>query len=101
MRLYLILVCFVAAVGGFLFGFDTSVISGAIEFIETPSVFGLDEIQKGWAVSCIIIGCMIGCIVAGKPSQLFGRKKMLLATAFLFLVSTLGCALKEIGRAHV
>jgi sugar porter (SP) family MFS transporter len=95
MRLYLILVCFVAAVGGFLFGFDTSVISGAIEFIETPRVFGLDEIQKGWAVSCIIIGCMIGCILAGKPSQLFGRKKMLLATAFLFLVSTLGCALSH------
>lgn len=93
MRPYLILVCFAAAVGGFLFGFDTSVISGAIEFIETPQVFGLNEIQKGWAVSCIIIGCMIGCILAGKPSQVFGRKKMLLMTAFLFLISTLGCAL--------
>jgi sugar porter (SP) family MFS transporter len=93
MRPYLILVCFAAAVGGFLFGFDTSVISGAIEFIETPRVFGLDEIQKGWAVSCIIIGCMMGCILAGKPSQMLGRKKMLLTTAFLFLVSTLGCAL--------
>ena len=93
MRPYLVMVCFSAAVGGFLFGFDTSVISGAIEFIETPRVFGLDEIQKGWAVSCIIIGCMIGCILAGKPSQMFGRKKMLLTTAFLFLVSTLGCSL--------
>jgi sugar porter (SP) family MFS transporter len=95
MRPYLILICFAAAVGGFLFGFDTSVISGAIEFIETPRVFGLDEIQKGWAVSCIIIGCMIGCILAGKPSQLFGRKKMLLVTAFLFLASTLGCSLSH------
>jgi sugar porter (SP) family MFS transporter len=95
MRPYLVLVCFAAAVGGFLFGFDTSVISGAIEFIETPRVFGLDEIQKGWAVSCIIIGCMMGCILAGKPSQLFGRKKMLLTTAFLFLISTLGCALSQ------
>jgi sugar porter (SP) family MFS transporter len=95
MRSYLVLVCFAAAIGGFLFGFDTSVISGAIEFIETPRVFGLTEIQKGWAVSCIIIGCMMGCILAGKPSQLFGRKKMLLATAFLFLVSTLGCALSN------
>jgi sugar porter (SP) family MFS transporter len=93
MKLYLILVCFVAAIGGFLFGFDTSVISGAIEFIQTPQVFNLTEIQKGWAVSCIIIGCMAGAILCGKPSYLFGRKKMLLFTAVIFLLSTLGCAL--------
>ena len=93
MKLYLILVCFVAAIGGFLFGFDTSVISGAIEFIQTPQVFNLNEIQKGWAVSCIIIGCMAGAILCGKPSYLFGRKKMLLFTASVFLLSTLGCAL--------
>jgi sugar porter (SP) family MFS transporter len=93
MKLYLILVCFVAAIGGFLFGFDTSVISGAIEFIQTPQVFNLTEIQKGWAVSCIIIGCMVGAILCGKPSYLFGRKKMLLFTAVVFLFSTLGCAL--------
>ena len=87
MKLYLILVCFVAAIGGFLFGFDTSVISGAIEFIQTPQVFDLTEIQKGWAVSCIIIGCMGGAILCGKPSYLFGRKKMLLFTAVVFLLS--------------
>jgi sugar porter (SP) family MFS transporter len=95
MSLNLALICFVAAIGGFLFGFDTSVISGAIEFIEMPAVFNLDEIQKGWAVSCIIIGCMMGCILSGKPSHLYGRKKMLLATAVLFLLSTLGCALAK------
>lgn len=49
MKLYLILVCFAACIGGFLFGFDTSVISGVIEFIQTPQVFNLNEIQKGWA----------------------------------------------------
>lgn len=93
MRLYLILVCFASCIGGFLFGFDTSVISGVIEFIQTPQVFNLDEIQKGWAVSCIIIGCMAGAILCGKPSYVFGRKKMLLFTALVFLISTLGCAL--------
>jgi sugar porter (SP) family MFS transporter len=93
MRLYLILVCLIAAVGGFLFGFDTSVISGAIEFIQSPHVFNLNDIQKGWAVSSIIIGCMIGCVLIGQPSQVFGRKKMLLFTAFVFLISTLGCSL--------
>ena len=92
-KLYLIFVCFVACIGGFLFGFDTSVISGVIEFIQTPQVFNLDDIQKGWAVSCIIIGCMIGAILCGKPSYVFGRKKMLIFTALVFLLSTLGCAL--------
>jgi len=93
MKTYLILVCFVATIGGFLFGFDTSVISGAIEFIQTPQVFNLTELQKGWAVSCIIIGCMAGAILCGKPSYIYGRKKMLLFTAFVFLLSTLGCSL--------
>lgn len=93
MKAYLFLVSLVAAAGGFMFGFDTSVISGAIEFISAPGVFDLDEIQKGWAVSCIIIGCMGGCVVAGPLSDRIGRKKTLLLTALVFLVSSLGCAL--------
>lgn len=93
MNLYLLLVCFVGAAGGFLFGFDTSVISGVIEYISSPKVYNLDEISKGWTVSCIIIGCMIGCAVAGPSSSRFGRKKTLILTALIFLISSLGCAL--------
>ncbi|MGN6295661.1 MAG: sugar porter family MFS transporter [Ginsengibacter sp.] len=93
MRLYLILICLVAAAGGFLFGFDTSVISGAIQFIQTPAVFNLNEWEKGWAVSCIIIGCMVGCVYTGPLSDKYGRKKLLKATALIFLISSLGCAL--------
>jgi sugar porter (SP) family MFS transporter len=93
MNLYLILVCLVGAAGGFLFGFDTSVISGVIEYISSPQVYNLDEISKGWTVSCIIIGCMIGCIFAGPLSSRFGRKKTLILTALIFLASSLGCAL--------
>ena len=93
MNLYLLLVCLVGAAGGFLFGFDTSVISGVIEYISSPKVYDLNEISKGWTVSCIIIGCMIGCIVAGPLSSRFGRKKTLILTALIFLVSSLGCAL--------
>src|ERR1700733_13605554 len=92
-NLYLILVCLVGAAGGFLFGFDTSVISGVIEYISGPKVYNLDEISKGWTVSCIIIGCMIGCVVAGPSSSRFGRKKRLILTALIFLISSLGCAL--------
>lgn len=93
MKPYLILICLVAAAGGFLFGFDTSVISGAIEFIADPKVFDLDAIEKGWAVSCILIGCMVGCIFTGPLSDKHGRKMILILTAFVFLVSSLGCAL--------
>jgi sugar porter (SP) family MFS transporter len=93
MNLYLILVCLVGAAGGFLFGFDTSVISGVIEYISSPKVYNLDEISKGWTVSCIIIGCMIGCVFAGPCSSRFGRKKTLIFTALIFLISSLGCAI--------
>ncbi len=92
MNLYLVLVCLVASAGGFLFGFDTSVISGVIEYISSPRVFNLQDIGKGWTVSCIIIGCMIGCVVAGPLSSRFGRKITLILAALLFLVSSLGCA---------
>src|SRR5215469_18467448 len=93
MNLYLILVCLVGAAGGFLFGFDTSVISGVIEYISSPQVYNLDDIAKGWTVSSIIIGCMLGCIIAGPASSRFGRKKTLISTALIFLLSSLGCAL--------
>lgn len=93
MNVYLILVCLVGAAGGFLFGFDTSVISGVIGYIASPNVYNLDEIARGWTVSCIIIGCMIGCIFAGPSSSRFGRKKTLILTALIFLGSSLGCAL--------
>lgn len=95
LSLYLILVCIVGSTGGFLFGFDTSVISGVIEYISSPRVFDLGEIAKGWTVSCIIIGCMIGCIIAGPLSSRFGRKKSLLLTAIVFFFSALGCALSN------
>jgi sugar porter (SP) family MFS transporter len=93
MRLYLTLTCLVAAAGGFLFGFDTSVISGVIEYIADPRVYNLDEISKGWTVSCIIVGCMIGCVIAGPLSSRCGRKAALILTALVFLLSSLGCAL--------
>lgn len=93
MKLYLIFICLVAATGGFLFGYDTSVISGAIEFIASPEVFNLNLMEKGWAVGCILVGCMIGCILTGPLSQKFGRKPVLIFTALIFLVSSLGCAL--------
>jgi sugar porter (SP) family MFS transporter len=93
MNLYLLLVCLVAAAGGFLFGFDTSVISGVIEYISAPQVYNLSDVGKGWTVSCIIIGSMIGCVIAGPASNRYGRKATFILTALIFLLSSLGCAL--------
>lgn len=101
MNLYLILVCLVGAAGGFLFGFDTSVISGVIEYISSPNVYNLDEISKGWTVSCIIVGCMMGCAFAGPSGSRLGRKKTLILTALIFLISSLGCAITSYYIAFI
>lgn len=93
MKIYLIMVCLVAAAGGFLFGFDTSVISGVIEYLEPK--FGLNEIQKGWTVACILIGCIAGSALSGPVSLKYGRKKALMLSALVFLLSSLGCALSD------
>ena len=58
---YLYLVCLVAALGGFLFGFDTAVISGTISLVTRD--FGLDAVSEGWFVSCALLGCIIGVII--------------------------------------
>ena len=74
-----------------LFGFDTAVISGTTPFIKP--YFNLDDIWLGWTVSSLLAGCIIGVISAGKPSDLFGRKKTMMAAAVLFALSAVGSAL--------
>ena len=88
---YVYLLTLVAALGGLLFGYDTAVISGAIKYITLQ--FHLDEIQQGWAVSSVLVGCMIGASLAGTLSDRFGRKKALVLAAVLFAVSAVGAAI--------
>ena len=90
-KAYVITITFIAALGGFLFGFDTAVISGANPFIQR--YFLLNELSLGWAVSSVIVGCIIGAFSAGFVSDLFGRKKVLIVTAVLFTLSAIGTAL--------
>jgi sugar porter (SP) family MFS transporter len=78
----------VAALGGFLFGFDTAVINGALPFFRDH--FQLDKVMEGWAMSSAIFGCIVGAIGIGRPGDKFGRRYMLKVTGFLFLVSALG-----------
>jgi sugar porter (SP) family MFS transporter len=81
----------VAAIGGLLFGFDTAVINGAIVFIKLQ--FGLTDSQTEIAASSLLLGCVIGASVAAFTSDRFGRKRVLLAAAALFTLSSVGSAL--------
>ena len=82
----------VAALGGLLFGYDWVVIGGAKPFYE--EFFHLTAAwQQGWAMSCALAGCLIGALISGKLSDRFGRKRLLIAAAFLFGASSLGTAL--------
>lgn len=90
-RGYVLFVSLVATLGGLLFGYDTAVISGAIgPLIER---FSLDAAWEGWTASSALLGCVIGAAVAGALSDALGRRKALMLTAVLFLVSAVGTAL--------
>ena len=83
----------VAALGGLLFGYDTAVVSGAIGFLQTH--FELSATMKGWAASSAPVGCVLGVLMAGFMSDRFGRKKTLILSAILFLISAIGTALPK------
>ncbi len=91
MNNYVLLISIVAALGGLLFGFDTAVISGTINFIQP--YFGLSEVGLGWTVSSLLFGCIAGVLLAGKLGDQFGRKKILMFAAALFFISAIGSAL--------
>jgi len=81
----LALATLVAALGGFLFGYDTAVISGAVGSLA--AFFGLDEAQKGWVGASAIWGCLPGALAAGFLADRFGRKRLLVLCAALYAVS--------------
>jgi MFS transporter, SP family, xylose:H+ symportor len=91
----------VAALGGLLFGYDTAVISGAVGAIDANFITprGLSETDanslSGWAISCALLGCVIGAALAGPMSQRIGRKGGLLVAAVLFMLSSAGSAYPE------
>lgn len=79
----------IVALGGFLMGFDASVISGAVGFIETE--FQLSKLELGWAVSCLTLTATIAMALAGPLSDKIGRKKVLVYSAILYFF-TASCA---------
>lgn len=91
--LFLFRVCLVATLGGLLFGYDTAVISGTVNYLQAH--FGLSEMMLGWVVSSAIVGCIIGAAVAGSISDRFGRKAAFFAAATALLISAIGTALPQ------
>ena len=80
----------VASLGGFMFGFDMAVVSGVLPLVQKQ--FSLTAAQEGWFVSSALVGCIIGVALSGELTDRLGRKKPLLLTAILFVLSALGCA---------
>ena len=87
---YVVFLSAVAALGGFLFGYDAAVISGTITQVST--VFDLNSLQQGWYVGSALIGSILGVSFAGILSDKIGRKKTMIFSAVLFSVSAIGCA---------
>jgi MFS family permease len=110
---YLLLITFVAAMGGLLFGYDWVVIGGAAKFYEaffqlkdTAAAVSADAgiwekiwanaiSPVGWAQSCALLGCLIGALVSGWFSDRFGRKPILIVAALNFVVSSIGIAMTQ------
>lgn len=94
-RSYIVAVSFISALGGYLFGFDFAVISGALPFLQQQ--FGLDAYWEGFATGSLALGAIIGCVIAGVLSDKYGRKPGLLFAAAIFTISSLAMAISP-GR---
>ncbi len=87
---YIIGISFISALGGYLFGFDFAVISGALPFLQKQ--FGLDAYWEGFATGSLALGAIAGCLVAGSVAEKHGRKPGLLVAAAIFTISSLAMA---------
>lgn len=88
---YLLGISFVSTIGGFLFGYDTAIISGCNSFLQQH--FELSPAMLGWVVSSALLGTIFGCVVAGSITDRIGRKKALIVAAACLTLSAFGSML--------
>ena len=95
---FTVTIALIVALGGFLMGFDASVISGVVGFIEVE--FALTKIQLGWAVSSLALTATLGMMLSGPLSDRIGRRPVLRIAAVLFAVSAIASAAARLPLAH-
>ena len=87
-NLLIILIAVVAALGGFLFGFDSGVINGTVKGLE--AAFDSEDIGSGFNVASMLLGCAVGAFFAGQLADRYGRRTMLMLSAVFFIISAFG-----------
>lgn len=100
-KTYLFAISMVSAMGGLLFGYDWVVIGGAKPFYERFFDITTSANLQAWAMSCALIGCIVGAVLSGVVSDKFGRKKPLLLSAILFTIASLGTGLATSYTAFI
>lgn len=96
---YVIFLGCTAALGGLLFGFDIAIITGAGPYLTKE--FALSDLGLGWAFSSLLFGCALGCVIAGRLTDRWGRKKLLLFISVLFACTSVETALAPNFTAFV
>ena len=96
---YIIFISSVAAIGGFLFGFDSGVINGTVGALS--NAFNADDVATGFNVASVLLGCAAGALFAGPMADKVGRRKMMIATAIVFAVSAFGSGIADSSTAFI
>jgi SP family sugar:H+ symporter-like MFS transporter len=90
---YVIFISAVAAIGGFLFGFDSGVINGTVSALG--NAFNSSSVATGFNVASVLLGCALGALAAGPLADKFGRRAIMIITAIIFAISAFGSGISE------
>jgi len=88
-KLFIIAISGIAAIGGFLFGFDTGVISGTLIFLQDAKGWALTDSQLSGVTTAVLLGAVIGCLISGKITDLLGRKRIIMVTSVIFMIGAI------------
>ncbi|EUJ60923.1 sugar transporter [Listeria fleischmannii FSL S10-1203] len=83
----------ISTFGGLLFGYNTGVMNGALEFMRLPSELDLSPVTEGLVTSSVTFGAAFGALIGGKLSDSFGRKRVIFYLAIVFFLGSIGCAI--------